>query len=386
VRRLLALLATLLVVATACSDDGGPLDPAALTIDGTVVVSQSQLESELQAIADSPEIAQRIFGELSMEGEAPGSIAPAAASTLLTIHALDHLLSTAVEERDDLAVTDADRSAARDQLIEQMATVDPATGMPSEAGLAGIPQSLQDAIVDLLTAQVALDRSFVPPAVAEITDDDVRAAYDQRFPDLVDAGGEFTCTSHILAAFSDDVDDLRNPEFVPTDEQRQAAAAEVAVAQARLAAGEDFAVVAAEVSDDTTSGVEGGDLGCNQPGGFVETFDAAAQAQEIGVVGEPVETDFGFHLILVRTRGLPPFEDVADDLRTQLEGEAQQETEGARQQAFGDLVLAATEAADVVVDPRYGTWDAEQVVDLGAGTRRAAHLRRSLTCRRDRYR
>lgn len=69
--------------------------------------------------------------------------------------------------------------------------------------------------------------------------------------------------------------------------------------QARLAAGEDFGAVATEVSTDTGSASQGGDLGCAEASKYVKEFAAAVEAQPIGEVSQPVKTDFGYHLVLV---------------------------------------------------------------------------------------
>ena len=70
----------------------------------------------------------------------------------------------------------------------------------------------------------------------------------------------------------------------------------------RLRSGEDFALVASEVSDDPGSGQNGGDLGWFGPGAMVEPFEDAAFDGAIGRVIGPVETDFGLHLIEVTHR------------------------------------------------------------------------------------
>ncbi len=67
----------------------------------------------------------------------------------------------------------------------------------------------------------------------------------------------------------------------------------------RLAAGEDFADLAAENSD-CPSGREGGDLGHFGKGAMVPEFEKAAFALAVNEVSGSVETDFGYHLI-VRT-------------------------------------------------------------------------------------
>lgn len=65
------------------------------------------------------------------------------------------------------------------------------------------------------------------------------------------------------------------------------------------AAKEDFAKLAKEFSDDTGSKIKGGDLGYFGKGKMVPEFEQAAFAQNIGEVGSPVKSAFGYHLIKV---------------------------------------------------------------------------------------
>ena len=65
-----------------------------------------------------------------------------------------------------------------------------------------------------------------------------------------------------------------------------------------IKAGKNFADVAAEVSL-CPSGAAGGDLGFFGKGMMVKTFEDAAFALNVGELSKPVQTQFGWHLIVV---------------------------------------------------------------------------------------
>ena len=71
------------------------------------------------------------------------------------------------------------------------------------------------------------------------------------------------------------------------------------IVEDRLAKGEDFATVAKELSTDTGSAAKGGDLGWFGKGSMVAEFEAAAFSQKVGVIGPPVKSQFGYHIIQV---------------------------------------------------------------------------------------
>lgn len=70
----------------------------------------------------------------------------------------------------------------------------------------------------------------------------------------------------------------------------------------RLEAGEDFAQMAQEVSTDTGSGLQGGDLGFVPQGRFVAPVDEVVFSLPIGEISEPIQSDFGWHVIEVLER------------------------------------------------------------------------------------
>lgn len=75
--------------------------------------------------------------------------------------------------------------------------------------------------------------------------------------------------------------------------------ATIAVIQEKLAAGEDFAELATEYSQDPGSASNGGSLGYFPRGKMVPEFEDVAFGLEIGGVSQPVQSQFGFHIIKV---------------------------------------------------------------------------------------
>jgi parvulin-like peptidyl-prolyl isomerase len=70
----------------------------------------------------------------------------------------------------------------------------------------------------------------------------------------------------------------------------------------RLEAGEEFADLAVELSTDTGSAAEGGDLGFVPRGRFITPVDEAVFTLPIGEISEPIESQFGWHVIEVLER------------------------------------------------------------------------------------
>jgi len=73
-------------------------------------------------------------------------------------------------------------------------------------------------------------------------------------------------------------------------------------ARQRVVKGEKFAKVAADLSDDPGSAKAGGDVGFFTRGQMDPAFEDAAFSQKIGVVGSPVRSSFGYHIIEVLDR------------------------------------------------------------------------------------
>lgn len=134
-----------------------------------------------------------------------------------------------------------------------------------------------------------------------VTDAALQKAYDDRFKDAKPQT-EYNA-AHILVATKEEADAIK----------------------AELAGGADFAEVAKAKSTDTGSGANGGDLGWFGLGMMVKPFEEAVVGAKVGEVTGPVQTDFGYHLILVketRVAEKPTLDQLRDELAQEVENAA----------------------------------------------------------------
>lgn len=89
---------------------------------------------------------------------------------------------------------------------------------------------------------------------------------------------------------------------------------------------ENFAEVASATSDDTYSAIEGGALGEFPKGAMVPEFEETAFNLEIGEISNIVETDFGYHIILVTGKKTAPSRDAGLEIQYLLFEEIQNKT------------------------------------------------------------
>ena len=127
--------------------------------------------------------------------------------------------------------------------------------------------------------QVVVDYIELSPAQFDDTDavseEQVKARFEEQAQSLESAVS--LQAAHILLAEPD--------------------AALISEIQSKLDAGEDFAALAKQYSEDVGSADFGGDLGFTTGDTFPDSFETALAALEVGQVSAPVETESGTHLI-----------------------------------------------------------------------------------------
>ena len=235
----------------------------------------------------------------------------------------------------------------RDQLLQQQLD-----GL--EQRLQGIDTAATESLVDSAVLAAAADEFGV-----EVTDDELEAGVDDRFtlPERV------RVRLLLVQALPEDAE----PDDEPTDEQLAAARDEAQEALDRIEGGEDFAEVAAEVSDDFTSAVGGelGWFGADDPA-YGEYFELVADADPEEIVG-PVEVDRGSALLLVVDRRTETQE---GGLREALADEGIDEATY-REYLRGELLVdeyQAVFADEVVVSPTAQRRVAEIRIEPVSGT------------------
>ncbi|MCA9836132.1 MAG: peptidylprolyl isomerase [Trueperaceae bacterium] len=134
----------------------------------------------------------------------------------------------------------------------------------------------------------------------EVSEEDLTAAYEEQKDQF--QTDERVCARHILVETEDAANDLLS----------------------QINDGADFAELASANSIDPSGASNGGDLGCFGRGMMVPPFEEAAFTAETDQPVGPVQSQFGYHLILVYDKqeaGTRSFEDVRAELEQSLKQE-----------------------------------------------------------------
>ena len=227
----------------------------------------------------------------------------------------------------DVALAEGELDAQFDQLpaaqrraaaVSAIIEIKLAAAAAQDAGVAEDPEFQRR--MEFLRER-ALHSEFVKSNIAEaVSNEDVRARYDSEIASA--AANNEVRASHILVKTEDEAKDIIR----------------------QLGEGADFAELAKEHSSDG-SAQNGGDLGFFGPGRMVPEFEKEAYALEVGGHSkEPVQTQFGFHVVKVtdkRPQQPPAFEQVERQIRSLL----------LREKYFAEIAELRTAAEIDIADP-----------------------------------
>jgi peptidyl-prolyl cis-trans isomerase C len=313
--RLFALI--VMLAFAACSKTPAQAN-AAQDTPPTAAGAQSAAPAEIvkPVPAQLPDVIARVNGEnvtrqelqeyvQSMEARAGGPV-PAEQRDQVYRRVLDQIvgykLLTQEAKARKVAVPDADVEARVAEIKKQFPSEDVFMQMLIERKMT-LEQMKSDAREDmaigkLIESEIAARLAVKPEQVQEF--------YDKN-PDQFQQP-ERVRASHILIAFPDNADAAAKAQ----------AKTKAETVLKDVKAGQDFAALAKQHSQDPGSAVNGGDLGFFQQGQMVGPFNDVAFTLKPGAVSDLVETQFGYHIIKVAekqaARTIP-----LDEVRPQVE-------------------------------------------------------------------
>lgn len=177
-------------------------------------------------------------------------------------------------------------------LVEQVVDIELLYRKALEKGLADTPEA--QAHLAIATRKALADMAIQSAVDEQATDEKMRAWYNDH---QVRFAGEQIHLSHILVKDEAEAKDVMKA----------------------LAGGADFASLAATKSLDTNSKVKGGELGWFSKKEMGGPLGAAAFAAEVGKASGPIQSPYGYHVILVtEKRNQAPYEDVKDTVKEEL--------------------------------------------------------------------
>jgi hypothetical protein len=267
---------------------------------GEVTVDQARLDAMLAEYSSRGDL----FGTTPLGEDAtiPAEQARILLSAIVVSSAVQDVMATSGDE-----VTAADRAG----FLDTLAGDNPVRTL--ESGLAELIADTQTAVI-----QSAMSRA-TPLDPAEL---------ERRYG--IDPGSTgFLCLRHILLETEADALDVIG----------------------ELGAGADFAELARERSIEEVASLTGGaladrDAACVPTSQYAQSFDpvftAAAHATRGTEISDPVETAFGWHVIMHR-----PWDEVGAEILAAHAGDARGE----------HLLDARLAGDDIRIDPRYGRWN-----------------------------
>ena len=178
---------------------------------------------------------------------------------------------------------------------------------------------------------VLLDKNIISNEI-ELDEGVIEAQYETERSAF--EGSAEKRASHILFEVGGDLSEEQALEMAATAKQR-------------IDAGEDFGAVALDVSTDTVSAEDGGDIGYTDGTAFPVALEEMLEILSVDEVSGPVISDFGVHIVMLTEDSenvFQNFEEVADRIERQLKSS---EVELIYAQRLGDLSNLAFETGNL---------------------------------------
>lgn len=173
-------------------------------------------------------------------------------------------------------------------------------------------EEIKKSIKDSLIVQKYLDETVFP--AVEASEEDIATFFEENKEQLKQVSA-----AHILVETKEEAEDLLQ----------------------QLKDGADFAGLAKENSTDTASGAQGGELGFFSKDTVVPEFGDAAFALKPGELSDVIQTQFGYHIIL-----LHEIKDTLNDFHNQIEEYLKQQKSS---QAYSELIEDARKNAEIKI-------------------------------------
>lgn len=347
--------------------------PEPIAAEPTEPVAEPLIEDEAVVVAtvNGTPISRRTLtgqmmmaesGRMAMGGdESRSEDEQKAAAKELEIEILNSLinLELACQEavKRGYAPTETEITAAMEEFMAGLGDSDQVSHILDQFG--ETEDSLKGQLAKNLALQKWQENDFL--AQSKVTDKEAKDFYDAH-PNLVQHG-DLVKVSQILVAIP-----LGSP-----GQSKEEAKAKAEKALGRLKNGDDFTVVAAEMSSDPEAARTKGDLGWLGKGQYLPMFEETLFKMKPGEISEIIESPLGFHIFKVygvKPAGQEPFESVKVDIVEFL-------SNGKLMEAVRKKMLELQSQADIqVLDPKlkeaYEAYQAAEAAAIAATEEPAA--------------
>jgi len=312
--------------AKAASANGSPVAQSVATQSpGSAVATPTaaaQVEPAKPVPAQLPEIVAKVNGEViskadfeqaigNAEQRAGGPVPPDQRDRVyreLLDQMIGYRLLIQESKARKIAIPDADLEARMIALKQQFPTEDAFKQALAQQHVT-LDQIKADARQDMVVSKLVADAIA---AKVSVKPEDVQTFYKENPKSFQES--EKVHASHILITAPKDAD-------AATKAKARAKAESILK---DIKAGQDFATLAKQNSQDPGSAANGGDLGFFQQGQMVGPFNDVAFSLKPGSVSDVVETDFGYHIIKVIEKQpgrTVPLDEVKPKIEQFLEGQ-----------------------------------------------------------------